>query len=150
MDHHFGDRFFWSRHCILSKINDEEKLLWKKSYTTKMADESANILSPGSRGWKCPWHCGTSIANTRARRARETFCDKRFDFCAVREAINIFALAPFFARAKRRKPRSLLFAPRKRLLRRLFWPTKPSTHWKNRSPSLTKRIAPSRNEISNC
>ena len=33
--------------------------------------------------------------------------------------LPIFALAPFFARAKRWKPRSSLFAPRKRLLRRL-------------------------------
>ena len=33
--------------------------------------------------------------------------------------LPIFALAPFFARAKRRRPRSSLFAPRKRLLGRL-------------------------------
>ena len=32
---------------------------------------------------------------------------------------SISGLTPFFARAKRRKPRSSLFAPRKRLLRRL-------------------------------
>ena len=34
--------------------------------------------------------------------------------------LSIFALAPFFARAKRRKPRPSLFSPRKRLLRRLI------------------------------
>ena len=41
-------------------------------------------------------------------------------FLPLPHPLLIFALAPFFVQAKHRKPRSSLFAPRKRLLHRLL------------------------------
>ena len=64
--------------------------------------------------------CNTRASSLRSKRFRGAKSEERdFRHFARAGETPIFALAPFFAWAKCREPRSSLFARRKRLLRRL-------------------------------